>query len=89
MKAQMTFFFIGPKLPARLSSAQMVTNPGGNGVLVIGGKTSTYQDVIYELVCLNSENDNDCMWTRLDKTLEVARSAFVSMWIPDDLVECS
>lgn len=78
----------GPPLPLSLIGAQMLTNPEGDGVLVLGGKeeSNAKTDKIFKLTC---SLDGQCVWTRLDKNLQVARSAFVAMWIPDVLVNCS
>ena len=79
----------GPALPEALFGDVVVTNPKGDGVLVVGGNGSAgpggHRTNIYELICTS---DGQCKWDQLPQKLQVGRSDHVAMLVPDDSVAC-
>jgi hypothetical protein len=74
------FFFAGP-LKATYGAA-MVPTPDGTGVVLIGGDPAHKE--LYELKCSSS----DCIWSKMDQKLSVARMFHVAMYVPDNFVNC-
>ena len=54
-------------------------------VVVIGGNSDGYQSSLYRLTCQNKA----CEWKTMTQQLKVARAWFVTMLMPDELVDCS
>ena len=85
----LNFVISGPALPQALFGNVVVTNPEGDGVLVVGGNGSAgpggHRDTLYELICTS---DGQCQWVELPQKLQVARSDHIAMLVPDDAVAC-
>jgi hypothetical protein len=77
----------GPKLPKTLSRASLVPSPDGQGVILIGGYSSTdpgNQSSMYKLIC----DQLGCKWSEMEQQLQRSRRDFVAMLIPDHLTNC-
>ena len=76
---------LGIDLPGKLQNTRlaMVTNPLGDGIIVIGGTAG--QDELHELICLVDH----CFWYKMEQVLKVKRTDFVAMLIPDSLANCT
>ena len=72
-------------MPNKLWGHEIV--PFDKDVVIIGGDSSNgdYQSSLNRLTC----NNQQCEWTTMPQQLKVARSRFVAMLIPDELVDCS
>jgi hypothetical protein len=71
-----------------LWSASLLPSPDGQGVIVIGGFSSTddeFQSSIYKLIC----DQLECTWSEMEQQLKIARSNLVAMLIPDALTNCT
>ena len=70
-------------MPNKLAYHEIV--PFDKDVVIIGGwDGSSYQSSLHRLTCHNQ----DCEWKTMSQQLKVARSDFVAMLIPDELVDC-
>jgi hypothetical protein len=77
---------LGPSLPRALRDASMITSPDGKGVILIGGHdVFGVQSILYQLNCTIS----GCKWHEMKQVLEIGRSSFVAMIIPDSLTNCT
>ena len=55
-------------------------------VVAIGGwSNSAWSDAIFHLICSALD---ECQWAEMAQRLSVARSFFVAMAIPDEMVNC-
>jgi hypothetical protein len=84
----LSYFIAGPKLPKTLRGASLLPSPDGQGVIVIGGYSTTdnaYQSSIYKLIC----DELGCDWSEMKQQLKIARQLFVAMLIPDTLTNCT
>ena len=60
----------GPKLPYNVSKAAMITNPEGNGLILVGGWNANIgkpSNIILEL------KNNESTWEKLKATLHFGR----------------
>ena len=73
-------------MPNKLWGHEMV--PFDKDVVIIGGSGGSgvgRQSSLHRLTCHNQ----DCEWKTMSQQLKVARSNFVGILIPDELVDCS
>ena len=85
-------FNLGPKLPVEKSSYQIVTNPMGDGVFMLGGfEDGTYSKEIWQLKCHNQvcSSKPDFFWTRTPYELPTERSGFTAFYVPEKSMSCS
>jgi hypothetical protein len=71
-----------------LWNASLVPSPDGQGVIVIGGYSTTDhadQSSIYKLIC----DQLECKWSEMEQQLKIPRDLFVAMLIPDTLTNCT
>ena len=72
-------------MPKKLVGHEIV--PFDKDVVIIGGDgpyIGDEQSSLHRLTCQNQ----DCEWKTMSQQLKVARSSFVAMLIPDELVDC-
>ena len=72
-------------MPNKLENHEMVQLD--KDVVIIGGYVPYVgdQSSLHRLTCQN----RNCEWKTLTQQLKVARTEFVAMLIPDELVDCS
>jgi hypothetical protein len=66
----------------------LLPSPDGQGVILIGGWSTTddaNQSAMYKLIC----DQLCCKWPEMEQQLKIARSYFVAMLIPDTLTKCT
>jgi hypothetical protein len=68
-----------------LTGASLLPSPDGQGVIVIGGYSNEVQSSMYKLIC----DQLGCKWSEMEQQLQIPRSYFVAMLIPDTLANCS
>jgi hypothetical protein len=71
-----------------LWGASLLPSPDGQGVILIGGRSTTddeYQSSMYKLIC----DQLECKWSEMEQQLKIARGYFVAMLIPDRLTNCT
>ncbi len=86
MKIGDNYFQTGPRLPFQMMNAASVTD--GDTLLILGGSSDdigyTHLSAMVVFKCQNKI----CKWTQLDQELNSRRKSFVTMLIPDNLLEC-
>ena len=64
----------GPELPYRLSRSAMATSPDGNGVILVGGRISSYPYYSDSILELKADGQGWVgAWTTLSTKLQYAR----------------
>ena len=81
---------LGPKLPRERSSYQIVTNPTGDGVLMLGGfEDGTFSNEIWQMKCSGHVKWKcRCSWSRPPYQLPTERSGFLAFYVPEDQTKC-
>ena len=82
----MHFDVLGPRLPRDVSQYQIIVNPMGDGILMLGGKETFKNalDEINELKC-----NPRCKWNKnYGHKLPSTRSAFIAFYVPNKNLPC-
>ena len=78
--------FSGPELPEKKTSYDIVTNPSGDGILLVGGYASgNYSRNIWEMKCNESDK---CAWKLAPFKLQYGRASHTAFYVPENLVHC-
>ena len=72
-------------LPYPISHGQLINEPETGDLLLLGGRNGT--DVLNTIYRLS--NIDDEKWILQDQTMQVARSEFSALYVPNDFFPCS
>ena len=84
----MHFNVLGPRLPRDVSQYQIIVNPMGDGILMLGGKETFKNalDEINELKCPNGYTQ--CRWNLKRQKLPSPRTGFIAFYVPNKNLPC-
>lgn len=76
----------GPDLPEKKVSYEIVINPTGDGILMIGGYAGgNYSRNIWEMKCDQTEN---CDWNMAPYKFQFGRASHTAFYVPENLANC-
>ena len=82
--------YTGPDLPGHRTGYDMVVNPTGDGVLMLGGVNSmVFSKEIWQMTCTTTKLEIKCKWAKTPYELPTPRAGHAAFYVPPEKMSCS